>query len=119
MHPLIPAPHLVAPPDPVRRLRFMEVVRRVLRERHYSERTQQAYTAWIRRFIQFSGRRHPADLGVEDVRAFLSDLAVRRGVSGQTQNQALAALLVLYEHVVRRPLSPIDGIVRAKHPTRV
>jgi integron integrase len=119
MRPLIPAPHLVAPAEPERRLRFMEIVRRVLRERRYSERTQKAYVGWIRRYIQFSGRRHPGDLGVDDVRAFLSDLAVRLGVSGATQNQALAALLVLYEHVVRRPLSPVDGIVRAKHPTRV
>src|SRR6266550_3322824 len=101
--PSIPLIHLSGPPEPERRLRFMEIVRRVLREHRYSQRTQEAYVGWIRRYILHRGRRHPGDLDVVDVRAFLSDLAVRQRVSASTQNQALAALLFLYVKVLRRP----------------
>ena len=97
----------------------MEVVRRALAERRYSQRTAQAYSMWIRRYILFHGRRHPADLSTGDVGAFLSDLAVTRRVSAATQNQALAALLFLYEHVVRRPISPVSEIIRARTTRRV
>lgn len=97
----------------------METVRRVLRERRYSARTEEAYIAWIRRYILYNGRRHPADLDVEDVRAFLSDLAVRQRVSASTQNQALAALQFLYTSVVRRPLSSVGNIAPAKVSRRV
>jgi len=92
----------------------MEIVRRVLRERRYSVRTEQAYVYWIRRFILSNGRRHPAELGADEIRAFLSDLAVRERVSASTQNQALAALSFLYAHVVRRPLASVDDIAPAR-----
>lgn len=92
----------------------MEIVRRSLRERRYSARTEEAYVHWIRRFILANGRRHPADLGADDVRTFLSNLAVRERVSASTQNQALSALTFLYAHVVRRPLAPVDGIAPAR-----
>ena len=113
-NPLIPSQHLLGPPDPERRLRLMEIVRRTLRERRYSARTEEAYVHWIRRFILANGRRHPSDLGPDEVRAFLSDLAVREGVSASTQNQAMAALSFLYARVVRRPLVPMDGIAPAR-----
>ena len=83
--PLIPEPHLSAPPSPEHKLRFMEVVRRRLRERRYSRRTEEAYVHWIRRFIRFHGRRHPKDLHDADVVAFLSALAVDGGVAPSTQ----------------------------------
>jgi len=119
MLPLVPQSHLDAPPDPSRSLRLLEIVRRVSRERRYSVRTEQAYVHWIRRFVLFHGRRHPKDLGAEHVRDFLSALAVQAGVSASTQNQALAAIVFLYDGVLRQALQRIDGIAPAKRPRRV
>lgn len=117
--PLIPSSHLQRKPEPERKYRLMEVVRRAMVERRYSARTEEAYAAWIRRYIVFSGRRHPADLDAQDVRAFLSDLAVRRRVSASTQNQALAALNFLYATVLHRPLAASLDIVPASRPRRL
>jgi len=117
--PLIPLSHLNAPAEPERKYRLMEMVRRATRERRYSARTEEAYTAWIRRYILFNGRRHPVDLDVTDVQAFLSDLAVRQRVSASTQNQALAAISFLYSGVLRRPLPPVSGVVPASVPRRL
>jgi len=75
--------------------KLLDRVREAIRLRHYSRRTEQAYVAWIRRFIVFHGKRHPRELGEREVAAFLSGLA-DRGVSASTQNQALSALLFLY-----------------------
>ncbi len=119
MLPLVPQSHLDAAPDPTKRLRLMEVVRRVARERRYSARTERAYVHWIRRFVLFHGRRHPKDLGPEHVRDFLSALAVEAGVSASTQNQALAAILFLYDGVLRQELPRIEGITPAKRPRRM
>lgn len=117
--PLIPSTHLNGPPEPARRLRFLEIVRTKLRERRYSARTETAYVYWIRRFIVFHGRRHPANLGEVEVRAFLSALAVSDRVAASTQNQALAALLFLYEYVLARPLARVDGIAPARRARHV
>lgn len=117
--PLIPATHLRRAAEPERKHRLMEIVRREMLERRYSPRTQEAYAGWIRRYILYSGRRHPADLDVVDVRAFLSDLAVRQRVAASTQNQALAALLFLYGKVLRRPLAPVTDVIRARAPQRL
>ena len=94
-------------------------MRRVVRTRHYSARTEQAYTAWVRRFVQFNGMRHPSELGEADVERFLSSLAVDDRVAPPTQNQALAALLFLYRDVLRTPLAIPDGTVRAKGHRRI
>jgi integron integrase len=118
-YPLIPESHLAAAPNPDRPLRFMEVVRRRLGEARFSPRTREAYTHWIRRFIHFHGRRHPKDMAEAEVRAFLSSLAVEQGVAASTQNQALAALVFLYERVVQRRLRRLDGIATAKRPARL
>ena len=83
----------------VRKPRLLEIVRSALRLRHYSIRTERAYVGWIRRYIYFHGKRHPAAMGASEVSAFLSSLAVQGGVSASTQNQALAALLFLYGQV--------------------
>src|SRR5258707_11184749 len=111
--PLMPREHLVGPGDPGRRFRFMEVVRQRLSERRYATKTVTAYLTWIRRFIVFHGRRHPKELDATHVAAFLSDLAVRAGVSAATQNQALGALVFLFEGVLQRPLERVEGIRRA------
>ncbi|HEX9191605.1 MAG TPA: phage integrase N-terminal SAM-like domain-containing protein, partial [Candidatus Deferrimicrobiaceae bacterium] len=75
-------------------------VRDELRRRHYSNRTEEAYIGWIRRFVQFHRYRHPLDMGEAEVKSFLSNLATHRKVAASTQNQALAALLFLYVDVL-------------------
>ena len=119
MLPIVPQSHLDAAPDPTKPLRLMEVVRRALRDRRYSPRTPRAYVQWIRRFVVFHGRRHPKDLDAEHVRLFLSMLANEAAVSASTQNQALAALLFLYDGVLKKPLPRIDGIAPARRSRRV
>jgi integron integrase len=99
--------------------RLLDRVRTVLRSRHYSPRTEEAYVHWIRRFILFHRKRHPSELGQPDVERFLSDLATERRVSASTQNQALAALLFLYENVIERRLGWLENVVRAKRPERL
>lgn len=119
MLPLVPQSHLDARPDPTKPLRLLEAVRRALRERRYSAKTEQAYVHWIRRFVSFHGRRHPKDLDAEHVRVFLSSLAIEARVAPPTQNQALAAILFLYDRVLRQPLPRIGGIAPAKSLRRV
>lgn len=84
-----------------------------------SRRTEKAYVGWIRRYVEFHSGRHPRELDEGDVNAFLSYLAVSRNVAASTQNQALAALLFLYEHVLRQPLDRVHGIVRPTKPKRL
>jgi integron integrase len=96
--------------------RLLDQVRDVLRVRHYSYRTEQQYVGWIRRFILFNGKRHPATLGGGEVEGFLRHLAMQREVSAATQNQALAALLFLYRHVLKQDLPWISKVSRAKVP---
>ena len=119
MRPKIPSSHLDATPDPTRRLRLLERVRRALRERRYSSRTEEAYVYWIRRYIYANDRQHPCDLREEDVRRFLCGLATEQQVAASTQNQALAALTFLYEKVLERPLARIDGIAPAQSSRHV
>ena len=93
---------------------FLDRVSAAVRVRHYSIRTEQAYIYWIRRFIHFHHRRHPEQLGEAEVAAFLSHLAVNDHVAPATQNQALNALVFLYDAVLKRPLGDMPGVVRAK-----
>jgi integrase len=99
--------------------RLLERVRSVARLRHLSLRTEQAYSDWIRRFVLFHRKRYPAQMGAEEVRQFLSHLAVEGRVSASTQNQALCALLFLYRDVLQIELPFIEGLERAKRPVRV
>jgi integron integrase len=106
----------VTPPKP----RLLDRVRAALRARHYSLRTEEAYVAWIKRYIFFfHATRHPAEMGAEEVTRFLSSLAVDGQVAASTQNQALSALLFLYRNVLEVDLPWLDGIVRAKRPQRL
>ncbi|MET0289387.1 MAG: integron integrase [Pseudoxanthomonas sp.] len=98
---------------------LLEEMRRRLRLRHYSLRTEQAYVAWVQRFIQANGRRHPRAMGALEVERFLSALANEGQVAAGTQNQALAALLFLYRDVLGIDLPWMQGLVRAKRPLRV
>ena len=98
---------------------LVAALRAAIRLRHYSPRTEVAYVAWVRRYVRFHGLRHPASLDVAAVEAFLSALATRRQVSASTQNQALAALLFLYRHVLGAPLPRLEDVTRAKRPQRL
>lgn len=98
---------------------LLEKVREILRTKHYSLRTEEAYLGWIKRYVWFHGKRHPRDMGAAEVEAFLTDLAVNRNVSASTQNQALAALLFLYKEVLEIQLPWLDGLTRAKRPQRL
>ena len=100
-------------------LPFLELCRQKIRLKHYSLRTEQAYLDWIKRFILFHGKRHPAELGAPGVEAFLTHLAVDRGVSASTQNQAKSALLFMYKEVLGAQLPWLDHVERAKTPTRL
>lgn len=107
--------------DPVspKKPTLLQDVRRSLRLKHYSIRTEEAYVQTIKRFILFHGKRHPAAMGAEEIRQYLSHLANQGNVSASTQNQALCALLFLYREVLGREMEFIDGIERAKRPQRV
>ena|SRR5436309_7273835 len=79
-------------PPPSPRPRLLDRVRAALRARHYSRRTEETYVAWIRRYIFFHDKRHPAEVGAPEVTRFLTSLAVDGHVAASTQNQALSAL---------------------------
>ena len=96
-----------------------EKLRSELRLLHYSRRTEEAYVAWVRRFLIHHKRRHPAELGPSEIRAFLSALAVSGQVAASTQNQAMAAIAFFYRNVLRMPMESVDDVVRAKRPARL
>src|SRR5262245_10061220 len=110
-----PADEMAAAPAP----RLFEEVRRVLRLKHYSLRTEHAYLGWIRRFIVANGRRHPRELGAPELERFLSSLALEGRVAANTQNQALSALLFLYKEVLGTDLPWLEDVTRAKRPQRL
>lgn len=98
--------------------KLLDRLRQACRVRHFSIRTEDAYAAWAERFIRFHGIRHPQEMAEPEVNAFLTHLAVDRHVAAATQNQALAALLFLYDAVLGRPLNQLD-MVRAARPKRL
>src|SRR3989442_2303798 len=98
--------------------KLLTLVRRAIRLRHYSRHTEEAYVAWVRRFVRFAGLRHPASLGEAEVERFLSSLA-ELGVSATTQNQAASALRFLYEEVLGRPFARPAGLVQDRKSTRL
>lgn len=99
--------------------RLLDQVRGRLRRLGRAKRTEEAYVAWIRRFILANGKRHPSAMGAREVEAFLTGLAARHDVAPSTQNQALAALLFLYREVLGCELPWMDDIQRAKRPRRL
>ncbi len=104
-------------PNP--KLRFLDQCREVLRFKQMAPRTEGAYVDWIRRFIVWSGKRHPRDMGTAEVRGFLTYLAAERNVAAATQNQALNALVFLYREVIGGELGWLDGFEPAKRGQRL
>ncbi len=94
--------------------KLLDQVRNLIRLKHYSIRTEGTYVSWIKRYIYFHNKRHPKDMGENEIRQFLTDLAVNRKVAASTQNQAFNALLFLYREVLKQEFNNLGDVVRAK-----
>jgi len=114
-----PPPQPPPQPPPARPARLMDQLRDALRSRHYSRRTEQAYTLWVRRYIHFHQLRHPAEMAEPEINAFLTHLAVNLKVSSSTQTQALSALLFLYRRVLNIEIGELAEVVRSRKPKRL
>lgn len=99
--------------------KLLDQVREVIRSKHYSIRTEESYVDWITRYVRFHRLRHPRELGLAEIEAFLTDLAVAGRVAASTQNQARSALLFLYREVLGIPLDEPRDVVQAKRPQRL
>lgn len=99
--------------------KLLDRLRLVCRALHMSRETERVYHSWVRQYILYHGVRHPQTMAEPEVNAFLSHLAVDRNVAASTQNQAMAAVLFLYQHVLKTPLNQIDGVIRARRPIRL
>jgi len=99
--------------------KLLDRMRRIIRTRHYSYRTEKSYLGWARRYILFHGKQHPSGLGKSEIEAFLSHLAVDRNVAPSTQNQALNGILFLYRHVLEMDVPWLDDVVRASTRKRI
>lgn len=101
--------------------KLLTMLRRAIQARRYSPRTEEVYRRWVLEFVRYHGMRHPEDLGVRDVDAFLTNLAIERGLSAATQSQARSALLFLYREVLRAPLENEEGseVVTGRKPRRL
>jgi integron integrase len=99
--------------------KLLEQVRQKIRFLHYSRKTEQSYTHWIRRYILFHNKRHPKDMGGEHIASFLNYLANKQNVAASTQNQALAALVFLYKHILDIDVSQIPEFSYARKPKRL
>ena len=99
--------------------KLLDQVRDAIRTRHMSYRTEEAYVHWVKRYVLFHHKRHPAEMGAAEVSAFLSSLATANHVSASTQNQALAALLFLYRQVLAQDFGWLNDVVRAKRTPRL
>lgn len=99
--------------------KLLEEVRNLIRTLHYSFRTEECYVNWIKQYILFHNKQHPAQMGAAEVSQFLTYLAVQRRVAASTQNQALAALLFLYQRVLKQELPWLQDVERAKRPARL
>src|SRR3989338_8641989 len=109
----------ISSPSSAPKPRLLDQVRQAIRTRHYSPRTEETYVGWIKRFIFYHNKRHPAEMGEKEIAQFLSSLASESHVSASTQNQALNAVLFLYREVLRKEIGYVNGVVRAKRPRRL
>src|SRR6184192_2580069 len=111
---------VLTPPDGADKpKKLLDRTRDVLRLKHYSLRTERSYCDWIERFIRFHHLRHPSEMGASEITEFLTHLARVGNVAASTQNQALSAILFLYQQVLKQDVSWIDDVERAKKPKRI
>jgi hypothetical protein len=106
-------------PAPNGKPKLLDQVRNEIRVRHMARSTEKVYVSWIRRFILYHGKRHPGEMGKNEVTAFLTHLAVAGNVSASTQNQAFSALLFLYREVLKQEFGWLNDVVRANRPGRI
>lgn len=99
--------------------KLLDQVREVIRLKHFSIRTEETYVHWIKRFIIFHKKRHPLEMGEQQIREFLSNLASQLNVARATQNLALQSILFLYREVLHKEIAHIDNIERAKKEAKV
>ena len=99
--------------------KLLELVRETLRTKHYSYRTEQAYVDWIKRFVIFHNKRHPREMGAEEVQTYITYLANERRVAASTQNQALSAIVFLYKYVLQKEIILPSDILRPGRPERL
>lgn len=109
----------IPPTPPGQQPKLLDRVRIAIRLKNYSIRTEQAYVNWIERYIRFHNLRHPQEMGVPEIEAFLAHLAVEGNVAASTQNQALSALLFLYKHLLAKELPAKINVLWAKRPERL
>ena len=112
-------PFIVPNPTNAHKPKLLDMVTQVIRTKHFSIRTEEAYTGWIKRYILFHNKRHPRDMGESEVSSFLSSLATKNKVSASTQNQALSAIVFLYKNVIKKDLGMFTNIEKAKRPKRL
>lgn len=98
--------------------RLLDQVRSELRARHYSLKTERAYIQWIRQYILYHNKRHPIEMGAEEINAFIRHLAVTRDVSSSTQNQALCAIVYLYKHILKKEIGQLE-LIWAQKPKKL
>src|SRR5512138_603216 len=98
--------------------RLLEQAREILRAKHYSYRTEETYVDWMRRYILFHHKRHPAEMGAAEIQTFLIHLATERNIAASTQNQALSAVLFLYREVLHKEIEPVP-LPSARRPERL
>ena len=99
--------------------KLLDQVRDVIRRKHYNIRTEQAYVDWIKRFIIYHNKRHPAGMAEDDIAQFLTHLARNLNVAASTQNQALSALLFLYKEVLKQEIGWLEKVERARKPAKL
>jgi hypothetical protein len=99
--------------------KLLDRVKDTIRLKHLSKRTEEAYVHWIKNFIIFHNKRHPAELGEGEIRVYLNHLAQHECVSSSTQNQALNAIIFLYTRVLDKKIGDIGPVVRAKRTQRL
>ena len=107
------------PAVPGNKPNLLDKVREVIRVKHYSIRTEEAYVHWVKRFVLFHNKRHPIQMGEPEVSAFLTYLAATEHVAASTQNQALSAILFLYREVLKLNMGWIEEIEWSKKPKRL
>lgn len=94
---------------------LLQALHQAMRERHYSIRTETAYSNWLKRYIKFSGRKHPRDLVAADLQRFLDNLVQERDVAAGTHHQALCAIAFLYQHVLKMEVPWLTEFIRPRH----
>jgi len=107
------------PPAPPKNKKLLDQLSDAIRAKHYSLRTEQTYIDWCRRYILFHNKRHPKDMGLPEIRDFITHLATERNLAASSQNQALSAIIFLYRHVLLIELEFPTDVIRAKKPDRL